>query len=91
MSTAPCLRHVAFEVDELQGALNRLAADGCGRVGGSGRYENEWTVTYVRGPEGIIVALAERIGWRRRRFLWFPAREWNPRSAGSLSGHRGAV
>ena len=27
-----------------------------------GEYEGAWRMTYVRGPEGIIVSLAERIG-----------------------------
>ena len=56
------LRSVAFEVDDLQAAVDRLAADGFGLVGGVGRYENAWLMAYVRGPEGIIVALAERLG-----------------------------
>ena len=56
------LRSVAFEVDDLQAAVDRLAADGYGLVGGVGQYENTWLMAYVRGPEGIIVALAERLG-----------------------------
>jgi catechol 2,3-dioxygenase-like lactoylglutathione lyase family enzyme len=56
------LRSLAFEVDDLQGMVDRLAADGYGLVGGIGQYENIWRMAYVRGPEGIIVALAERIG-----------------------------
>jgi catechol 2,3-dioxygenase-like lactoylglutathione lyase family enzyme len=56
------LRNVSFEVDDLQGTVDRLAADGYGLVGGIGRYENIWRMAYVRGPEGIIVSLAERIG-----------------------------
>ncbi len=62
MSTELGLRNVCFEVDDLQPAVDRLAADGYGLVGGIGQYENVWRMTYVRGPEGIIVALAERIG-----------------------------
>ena len=56
------LRNVAFEVDDLQAAVDRLAADGYGLVGGIGEYEGIWRMAYVRGPEGIIVSLAERIG-----------------------------
>ena len=56
------LRNVMFEVDDLQAAVDRAAADGCGLVGGIGEYEGSWRMAYVRGPEGIIVALAERIG-----------------------------
>jgi catechol 2,3-dioxygenase-like lactoylglutathione lyase family enzyme len=56
------LRSVALEVDDLHAAVDRLAADGYGLVGGVGQYENTWLMAYVRGPEGIIVALAERLG-----------------------------
>jgi catechol 2,3-dioxygenase-like lactoylglutathione lyase family enzyme len=56
------LRNVAFEVKDLQAAVDRAAADGFGLVGGIGEYENVWKMAYVRGPEGIIVSLAERIG-----------------------------
>ena len=62
MSTELGLRNVAFEVDDLQAVLDRLAADGYGLVGGVGQYEDVWRMAYVRGPEGIIVALAERVG-----------------------------
>jgi catechol 2,3-dioxygenase-like lactoylglutathione lyase family enzyme len=56
------LRNVAFEVDDLQAVVDRLAAGGYGLVGGIGQYEHIWRMAYVRGPEGIIVSLAERIG-----------------------------
>ena len=56
------LRNVAFEVHDLQAAVDWAAADGYGLVGGIGEYEGSWRMAYVRGPEGIIVSLAERIG-----------------------------
>jgi len=56
------LRNVAFEVHDLHAAVDRAAADGYGLVGGIGEYEGSWRMAYVRGPEGIIVSLAERIG-----------------------------
>ena len=62
MATELGLRSVSFEVDNLQAHLDRLAADGYGLVGGIGQYEDVWRMAYVRGPEGIIVALAERLG-----------------------------
>jgi catechol 2,3-dioxygenase-like lactoylglutathione lyase family enzyme len=62
MSTELGLRSVAFEVHGLVGIVERLAADGYGLVGGIGDYEHTWRMAYVRGPEGIIVALAERLG-----------------------------
>ena len=56
------LRNVAFEIDDLQTCVDELAADGYGLIGGVGQYEDVWRMAYVRGPEGIIVSLAERIG-----------------------------
>ena len=61
MSTELGLRNVCFQVDDLDAILDRLAADGYGLVGGIGQYEDIWRMAYVRGPEGIIVALAQRI------------------------------
>jgi catechol 2,3-dioxygenase-like lactoylglutathione lyase family enzyme len=61
MSTELGLRNIAFEVDDLQGILDRLVADGYALVGGVGQYEHIWRMAYVRGPEGIIVSLAQRI------------------------------
>lgn len=56
------LRNICFEVDDLRGLVERLAADGYGLVGGVGQHEDVWLMAYVRGPEGIIVSLAERLG-----------------------------
>ncbi|MEO6606523.1 MAG: VOC family protein [Aeromicrobium sp.] len=56
------LRNVAFEVKDLQAAVDHVAADGYGLVGAIGEYEGAWKMAYVRGPEGIIVSLAERLG-----------------------------
>ena len=61
MSNELGLRNVAFEVNNLDAVIDRLATEGHGLVGGIGQYENIWRMAYVRGPEGIIVALAERI------------------------------
>jgi catechol 2,3-dioxygenase-like lactoylglutathione lyase family enzyme len=55
------LRNVAFEVHDLHAAVDHAAADGYGLVGGIGEYEGVWRMAYVRGPEGIIVSLAERV------------------------------
>jgi len=62
MSNELGLRSLALEVDELQPVLERLAADGYQLIGGVGEYEGMWRMATVRGPEGIIVALAERVG-----------------------------
>ena len=56
------LRNVSFEVGDLQAALDAVAADGYGLVGRVGEYEGSVRMAYVRGPEGIVVSLTERIG-----------------------------
>jgi len=55
------LRNVAFEVEDLPATVERLAADGFGLVGGIGTWQGVWRMAYVRGPEGIVVSLADRI------------------------------
>ena len=55
------IRNVAFEVDDLQAAVDRVAANGYGLIGGIGEYEHARRMAYVRGPEGIIVSLAQRV------------------------------
>jgi catechol 2,3-dioxygenase-like lactoylglutathione lyase family enzyme len=55
------LRNICFVVEDLQAAVDGLAASGYGLVGGIGRYEDTWLMAYVRGPEGIVVSLTERI------------------------------
>src|SRR5258706_12507029 len=59
MATELGLRNVAFEVNDLQAAVDWAATEGYGLVGGIGEYEGAWRMAYVRGPEGIIVSLAE--------------------------------
>ena len=61
MSNELGLRNVAFEVDDLEAILAQLAESGYGLIGGVGQYEEMWRMAYVRGPEGIIVSLAQRI------------------------------
>jgi catechol 2,3-dioxygenase-like lactoylglutathione lyase family enzyme len=56
------LRNVSFEVGDLRAAVDAVAADGYGLVGGIGEYEGSVRMAYVRGPEGIIVSLFEQIG-----------------------------
>lgn len=56
------LRNVSFEVGDLLAAVDAVAADGYGLVGGIGEYENSVRMAYVRGPEGIIVSLFEQLG-----------------------------
>jgi len=61
-ANAPGLRHLSFAVEELDALLGRLRARGFELVGELERYQDRYRLCYVRGPEGIIVELAERIG-----------------------------
>lgn len=56
------IRHVTFEVDDLDGVLARLKAHGSELVGEVERYEDIYRVCYIRGPAGIIVELGEPLG-----------------------------
>ncbi len=60
-ANAPGLRHLAFLVDDIHAIVDDLEARGTELVGELVRYENSYWLCYVRGPEGIIVELAERI------------------------------
>ncbi len=55
------LRNASFEVGDLQAAVDAVAADGFGLVGGIGEYEGSVRMAYVRGPEGIVVSLFEQL------------------------------
>jgi catechol 2,3-dioxygenase-like lactoylglutathione lyase family enzyme len=55
------LRHMAFEVDDLKDTVERLGKHGGELVGEIVDYENVYRLCYLRGPEGIIVELVERI------------------------------
>lgn len=61
-ANVPGLRHILFEVADIEGVLERLRPHGGELVGELVRYEDSFKLCYVRGPEGIIVELAERIG-----------------------------
>jgi catechol 2,3-dioxygenase-like lactoylglutathione lyase family enzyme len=60
-ANAPGIRHVLFTVDDIDAAVAGLQARGTELVGEVVSYENVYRLCYVRGPEGIIVELAERI------------------------------
>jgi catechol 2,3-dioxygenase-like lactoylglutathione lyase family enzyme len=58
----PGLRHVAFKVDDVRGVVERVREAGWDTVGEIVDYESTFLLCYVRGPEGLIVELAERLG-----------------------------
>jgi catechol 2,3-dioxygenase-like lactoylglutathione lyase family enzyme len=55
------LRSIMFAVDNIEEVLAGLHAHGAHLVGEVARYEDSYRLCYVRGPEGIIVALAEQL------------------------------
>jgi catechol 2,3-dioxygenase-like lactoylglutathione lyase family enzyme len=55
------MQHIAFEVDDLDGIVKTLQQKGHALVGSVQNYENVWKLCYVRGPEGIIIELAEQL------------------------------
>jgi catechol 2,3-dioxygenase-like lactoylglutathione lyase family enzyme len=60
-ANVPGIRNVGFEVDDLEGILGRIALDGYRPIGGVGEYEGIWRMAHVRGPEGIVVSMSQRI------------------------------
>jgi catechol 2,3-dioxygenase-like lactoylglutathione lyase family enzyme len=61
-ANTPGIRHLTFAVDDIDAVVARLRARGTELVGEVERYEDSYRLCYVRGPEGIIVELAEQIG-----------------------------
>jgi catechol 2,3-dioxygenase-like lactoylglutathione lyase family enzyme len=58
------LRQIMFAVDDLDATVTRLRAEGAELVGEVVQYEESYRLCYLRGPAGIIVALAENISRR---------------------------
>jgi catechol 2,3-dioxygenase-like lactoylglutathione lyase family enzyme len=61
-ANTPGIRHLTFAVDDLDATLARLRAQDGQLVGEVEQYKDIYRLCYVRGPAGIIVELAERIG-----------------------------
>jgi catechol 2,3-dioxygenase-like lactoylglutathione lyase family enzyme len=55
------IQHIAFQVEGFDGIVESLQGKGHKLVGSVQNYENVWKLCYIRGPEGIIVELAEKI------------------------------
>ena len=58
---APGLRSVMFTVDSVDDTVARLRTHGAELIGEVVQYENTYRLCYMRGPAGIIVALAEEL------------------------------
>lgn len=56
------IRRIMFAVNDIDEVVARLRAHGAELVGEIAQYEDKYLLCYVRGPAGIIVALAEELG-----------------------------
>ena len=61
-ANTPGIRHVTFAVDDIDAAVATVRAHAGELVGEVENYQDIYRLCYVRGPEGIIVELAQRIG-----------------------------
>jgi predicted enzyme related to lactoylglutathione lyase len=57
----PGIRRIMFAVEDIEDVLACLQAHGAELVGEVTQYEDKYRLCYVRGPEGIIIALAEQV------------------------------
>ena len=53
---------VMFAVDDIDATLARLRTRGAQLVGDVVQYENSYRLCYIRGPEGLLIGLAEQLG-----------------------------
>jgi catechol 2,3-dioxygenase-like lactoylglutathione lyase family enzyme len=53
---------IMFAVEDIDDTLARLRSHGAELVGELVQYEDKYRLCYVRGPEGILIGLAEQIG-----------------------------
>ena len=56
------IRRIMFAVDGIEDVIARLRTHGAELVGEVAQFEDSYRLAYVRGPEGIIVGLAEQLG-----------------------------
>ncbi|PQZ88559.1 glyoxalase [Arthrobacter sp. MYb227] len=67
IETSPTLPHeigmhrVAFSVDDIEAALSIAASHGCYPLRGVANYQDIYKLTYLRGPSGILVMLAQEL------------------------------
>ncbi len=55
------IRRIMFAVDDIDEVLTRLRRHGAELIGEVVQYENSYRLAYVRGPEGIMLALAQQL------------------------------
>jgi catechol 2,3-dioxygenase-like lactoylglutathione lyase family enzyme len=56
------IRRIMFTVDDIERVLDRLTSHGAEPIGEVVEYDGQYRLCYVRGPEGIMIALAQELG-----------------------------
>lgn len=59
LANTPGIRHVTFVVEDIEAVIAKLKKQGAETVGRIQNYEDTYKVCYIRGPEDIILELAE--------------------------------
>ena len=61
-ANTPGLRHLTFAVDDLEATLARVRPHGAELVGEVVQFGDTYRLCFLRGPQGVIIELAERVG-----------------------------
>ena len=61
LANTPGIRHIAFVVKDIEAVVAKLKKQGAEIVGRIQTYEDTYKLCYIRGPEGIILELAEPV------------------------------
>jgi catechol 2,3-dioxygenase-like lactoylglutathione lyase family enzyme len=56
------IRRIMFAVDDIDDVLSRLRIHGAELVGEVAQYEDKYRLCFIRGPEGIVIGLAQQLG-----------------------------
>jgi catechol 2,3-dioxygenase-like lactoylglutathione lyase family enzyme len=60
-ANTPGIRHITFVVDDIEAVVARLKKYGVEPFGAIQQFENIYKLCYIRGPEGMIIELAEQL------------------------------
>ena len=61
LANLPGIRHIAFAVEDIEALVTKITKNGAELLGEIQNYENVQKLCFIRGPEGIILELAEEI------------------------------
>ncbi|WP_313894156.1 VOC family protein [Psychrobacillus sp.] len=61
LANTQSVQHIAFAVEDIEALVTKLTKKGAELIGEIQNYENAYKLCFVRGPEGIILELAEEV------------------------------